>query len=65
MRGSRSILTGGNILSLDYFGFHAVKTKMPVLGIFVWFVKNSNGSATNVCNRYVCDGKLYLTIMRF
>ena len=29
MRGPGSIPTGGNILSLDFFCFHAVKTKMP------------------------------------
>ena len=31
MRGLGSIPTRGNILSLDFFGFHAVKTKMPIL----------------------------------
>ena len=31
MRGPGSIFTGGKILSLDFLGFHAVKTKMPVL----------------------------------
>ena len=31
MRGLGSIPTGGNILSLDFFCFHAVKTKMPIL----------------------------------
>ena len=33
MRGLGSIPTGGNILSLDFFCFHAVKTKMPMLAI--------------------------------
>ena len=28
MRGQGSIPTGGDILSLHFFGFHAVKTKM-------------------------------------
>ena len=31
MRGLGSIPTGGNILSLELFCFHAVKTKMPIL----------------------------------
>ena len=31
MRGLGSIQTGGNILSLDFFCFHVVKTKMPQL----------------------------------
>ena len=31
MRGPGSIPTGGNILSLDFFCFHVVKTKMPQL----------------------------------
>ena len=31
MGGPGSILTGGNILSLDFFSFHAVKTIMPIL----------------------------------
>ena len=29
MRGMGSIPTGGNILSLEFFCFHVVKTKMP------------------------------------
>ena len=29
MRGPGSIPTGGNILSLNFFGFYAVKIKMP------------------------------------
>ena len=31
MRGLGSIPTGGNILSLDFFCFYVVKTKMPQL----------------------------------
>ena len=31
MRGSGSIPTMGNILLLEFFCFHAVKTKMPIL----------------------------------
>ena len=31
MRGPGSIPTGGNILSLDFFCFHVVKTKMSQL----------------------------------
>ena len=31
MRGLGSIPTGGNILSLEFFCFHAVKTEMPIL----------------------------------
>ena len=31
MRGLASILTGGNILSLDFFCFHAEKPLMPIL----------------------------------
>ena len=30
MRGLDSIPTGGNILSLEFFCFHSVKTEMPI-----------------------------------
>ena len=33
MRGLSSIPTAGNILPLEFFCFHAVKTKMPISGI--------------------------------
>ena len=33
MRGLGSILTGGNIFSLDYFCFHVVKPLMPILAL--------------------------------
>ena len=31
MRGPGPIPTGSNILSLDFFSFHTVKTKMPIM----------------------------------
>ena len=31
MRGPGSIPAGGKTLSLEFFGFHVVKTKMPIL----------------------------------
>ena len=45
MRGRGSIPTVSNILSLDFFGFHVVKTKMPQLAFLC------------VCEKPYCWGK--------
>ena len=42
-----SIPTGGNILSLDFFCFHTVKTKMPIFAFLC------------VCEKLVCIAILY------
>ena len=42
MRGLCSIPTDGNILSLEFFCFHAVKTKMPILAFLCVCEKNPN-----------------------
>ena len=44
MRGPGSMPTGGNILSLFFFCFHAVKTKMPILAFSCSLRKNSIAS---------------------
>ena len=49
MRGLGSIPTGGNILSLEFFCFHAVKTKMPILA-FMCTCEKPN--CVNTCIEY-------------
>ena len=46
MRGLGSIPTGGNILLLDFFCFHAVKTKMPIFAFSysLWKTRTWNTS---------------------
>ena len=50
MRDPGSIPTSGNILSLDFFGFQAVKTKMPILAF------------AYICN-CIFPGKVRLTFL--
>ena len=44
IRGLGSLLTGGNILSLDFFCFHIVKPLMPILALLPFLCISKRGS---------------------